>query len=310
MSAIEAQLATLVDVPPRGEQWVFEIKYDGYRAIASKAGDAVEMTSRRGLRYAGFDAIKRRIARLKCHTAVLDGEVCALDERGRPRFEALQTALTRQDDAAFVYFVFDVLSLDDRDLRRLPLRERKKVLAKLIRTSDSGVVRRVVSQAGPGDRFLEAARALGLEGILAKRADRPYRAGRSLEWQKVKAVAQQELVIVGYTPPSGSRLGLGALLLGVHENGVLRYAGKVGTGLGQAMLHTLSQRLRALEVARAPLTDPPRIPGARWVRPELVAEVRFGEWTRDGRLRHPVFLGLRADKKARDVVRESPAQAG
>ena len=304
--AFEPQLATLVKTPPRGAGWVFEIKYDGYRAIASKRGDAVELRSRKGLRFGGLDAIRERIATLDAHDVVLDGEICALDPEGRPRFEALQAALGAHEDA-IVYFVFDVLSLDGEDLRERPLSERKKVLAKLVRSTTGGAVRRVVASSGDGGAFLEATRSLGLEGLVAKRADRPYRAGRSLDWQKVKTEARQEMMIVGFTPPSGTRRGLGALLLGVHEGGQLRYAGKVGTGFDDATLGSLAKRLTAAIVAKSPVVDPPRMREARWVRPELVAEVRFSEWTRDGRLRHPVFVGLRADKRPGDVVRERPS---
>ncbi len=304
MTLVEAQLATRVDTPPTGDDWLFEIKYDGYRALARKEGRRVTMTSRRGLAYAGFGAIRKRIARLRCTEATFDGEVCALDERGRPRFEALQAALTKKDDAAFVYFVFDVLSIDGKDLRSCSLVERKRVLARLIGNTRTGALRRAPGHAGDGATFLDAARWLGLEGIVAKRRDRPYRAGRSMDWQKIKTQQQQEMVIVGFTPPSGSRLGIGALLLGIHENGEFRYAGKVGTGFDSAMLEMLPRKLEALTTREPAVVDPPRIPKARWVRPKLVAEVRFGEWTRDGRLRHPVFLGLRTDKPAKRVVRE------
>jgi bifunctional non-homologous end joining protein LigD len=299
----DLQLATLVRAPPTGEGWLFEIKYDGYRALARKRGETVELVSRRGLRYGGLGAIRARIASLRCSEATLDGELCALDDAGRPSFEALQSALS-DDDAKLVYFVFDLLSVDDVDLRALPLVERKRRLGTLVRKTDAGPVRRVVASAGDGAAFLEAVRALGLEGLIAKRANAPYRPGRGLDWQKVKTEARQELVVVGFTPPAGTRTGFGALLLGVHDERGLRYAGKVGTGFDETTLRTLLTRLRTSVVARPPIVDPPRMRGVTWVRPELVAEVRFSEWTRDGRLRHPVFLGLRPDKRAADVVRE------
>jgi bifunctional non-homologous end joining protein LigD len=303
---VEAQLATLVREPPRGEGWLFEIKYDGYRALAIKEGDAVELRSRRGLRFGGLRAVRARLGALPCRSAIFDGELCALDARGRPRFEELQQALGGDDDR-IVYFVFDVLTLDGEDLRGRTLVERKKVLARLVRTTETGCVRRVPAHGGSGAEFLEAARSLGLEGMIAKRGDRPYRAGRSLEWQKVKLDVHQELVVVGFTPPSGSRRGLGALLLGVYEKDVLHYAGKVGTGFDEPTLDMLARRLSSAVVPKPPVVDPPRTRAATWVRPELVAEVRFAEWTRDGRLRHPVFMGLRPDKLPRDVVRERAA---
>jgi len=297
------QLATLVDAPPEGADWIYEIKYDGYRALARKRGPAVELVSRRGLRYAGLEALRARIAALPHGELTLDGELCALDAGGKPRFEALQTALSGHHDA-ITYFVFDVLELDGVDLRDRPLRDRKRILAKLVPSTGKGQLRRVIASSGGGAAFLESTRALGLEGMVAKRMDRPYRAGRSLDWQKIKTHGQQELVVVGYTAPEGTRRGLGALLLGVHDGGALRYAGRVGSGFDESTLVALSARLGALRVAAPTVIDPPRLQGATWVRPELVAEVRFGEWTRDGRLRHPVFLGLRRDKRASEVVRE------
>jgi bifunctional non-homologous end joining protein LigD len=301
--SLEPQLATLVREPPVGPGWVFEIKYDGYRALAIVNDGHAELRSRRGLRFGGLDAIRARLGSLRCHDIVLDGELCALDEEGRPRFEALQQALGRREHT-IVYFVFDVLVLDGVDLRDEPLTERKKILARVLRTTDEGCVRRVAANRAEGARFLDAMREMGLEGLIAKRADGPYRAGRSLDWLKVKIDRRQELVVVGFTPPSGTRTGLGALLVGFYRAGQLHYAGKVGTGFDEETLASLASRLSRSTVARSPVVDPPRMRDARWVRPELVAEVRFSEWTRDGRLRHPVFLGLRPDKQPREVVRE------
>jgi len=301
------QLATLVRAPPRGAGWIFEIKYDGYRALATKEGARVQLVSRKGLVFGGLEAVRSAVAALRCKSAVLDGELCALDAEGRPRFHLLQRALGARG-SEIVYFVFDVLFLDGVDLRELPLTERKARLAALVRSTDRGVVRRVAASEREGRSFLEAVRSLGLEGLVAKRAARPYRGGRSLDWQKVKVEARQEMVVVGSTLPSGTRHGLGALLLGYYDaDGVLRYAGKVGTGFDEATLDTLSRRLESMRVPTPPVSPAPRMRDARWVRPELVVEVRYGEWTADERLRHPVFLGVREDKRARDVVRERPA---
>lgn len=306
----ELQLATLVDTVPRGPGWLFEIKYDGWRALATKKGRDVVLRSRGGLPYAGLAAIRARIGALRCEEVVLDGELCGLDDAGRPRFEALQAALSSSDEGALVYFVFDVLSLDGQDLRPDVLATRKRVLERLVRTTDRGPLRRAPVHTADGTAFLEATRALELEGVVAKRADRPHRAGRSLEWQKIKTDGRAELVVVGFTPPSGSRRGFGALLLGAKDGGALRYAGKVGAGLDERALASLHRQLERLEVDTPAVVDPPKMRGVHWTAPELVVEVRYSEWTRDGRLRHPVFLGLRTDKPARDVVRERAVRSG
>jgi bifunctional non-homologous end joining protein LigD len=311
--AIEPQLATLVDRPPEGGAWLYEIKYDGYRALAWKRGRTVTLVSRRGLRLPRFGRIAQELAELPCTDAVLDGEVCAVRRSGATSFEALQEAISTGHVDDLVYFVFDVLFLDGEDLRPEPLEERKARLARLLPRTGEGIVRRAEHVRGHGAAFLEAARTLGLEGLVAKRADKAWRSGRSLDWQKVKLAARQEMVIVGYTAPRGTRSGFGALLVGVKNEGgaptTFRYAGKVGTGFDDATLRSLHRRLLALAVHAPTVVDPPRIRDVHWVRPELVAEVRFTEWTRDGRLRHPVFVGLRDDKRAADVRRERPASS-
>lgn len=298
------QLATLVQTPPEGARWSFEIKYDGYRALAEREGGLITLRSRNGLVFPEFSPIVRRLRAVRAEQLLVDGEICVLDGAGRPRFELLQAALSTRNDDEIVYFVFDLLVVDGEDLRERPLFERQARLAKLLRITDRGAVRRVVSHTGSGADFLEATRSLGLEGMIAKRSDRPYRSGRSRDWLKIKTEGRAELVVVGFTPPSGSRQGLGALLLGVHEGGELRYAGKVGSGLDGSTLQTLTHRLQQMERTDPAVNDPPRMPRVRWVAPSIVVEVRFSNWTSDGRLRHPVFLGVRADKSAADVTRE------
>lgn len=303
---IEPQLATLVRDVPEGAGWSYEIKYDGYRAIAYVASGTVRLVSRNGLSFAErFGSICRALGGLGVESAILDGEVCAIDEAGRTRFEALHEGASE-----LVYFVFDLLWLDGDDLRALPLEERRRRLERLLPRSDRGTVRRSERILGGGHAFLEAARELGLEGLIAKRGDRPYRGGRSTDWVKVKVDRREELVIVGATPPRGSRQRFGALLLGIPDDatGALRFAGKVGTGFDTATLEDLHERMLPLRIDRPPVIDPPRIRGAVWVRPELVAEIRYTEWTADGKLRHPAFLGLREDKAAADVRRERPAK--
>ncbi|UJR79999.1 non-homologous end-joining DNA ligase [Sandaracinus amylolyticus] len=301
---VEAQLATLVDEPPEGDAWLHEIKFDGYRALAYLDHGDVRLVSRNGLSFnERFAPVCAALARLPIERAILDGELCAIDEAGRTHFEALQQGGRH----GLVYFVFDLLFEGDEDLRRLPLIERKERLARLLPETSRGMVRRAEHVRGDGASFLDAAAKLGLEGLIAKRVDRPYLAGRSLDWQKVKVQQREELVIVGFTPPKGARQRFGSLLLGTvdpERDGSLRYAGKVGTGFDTHTLEDLYERMVPLRVEEPPVIDPPREKGATWIRPELVAEVRYTEWTRDGKLRHPAFLGMREDKRASDVRRE------
>lgn len=235
-----------------------------------------------------------------------------LDECGVSSFQKLQGALGEEGQERLVYFVFDLLVDAGEDLRGDPLAARTKRLRKLAKKLEATKRVFVVPRlSGTGDEALAVARKAKFEGIVSKRVDAPYRAGRNPTWQKTKVVGRQELVICGYTPPEGSRSELGALLLGVYEKGKrgakrkLIYAGKVGAGFSEKSLRDLARKAAPLRVPRSPFDDPP--PGSgdvTWLRPELVAEVEYTEWTRDGRLRHPVFKGLRADKKASDVVDE------
>jgi DNA ligase D-like protein (predicted ligase) len=235
---------------------------------------------------------------------VVDGEVVAFDRRGVTSFSRLQRR--RHERVAIFLYLFDVLRLDGEDVRDLPLRERKARLRGALRFG--GRVRLTPHRNERGEELFAEACRKGLEGIIAKRADSPYRATRSSDWRKLKCHAEQELVIGGYTAPQGSRTDFGALLVGYWEVGELRYAGKVGTGFDQHTLSDLGKRLRMLERDDPPFGQVHPIPrGTHWVEPELVGQIAFTEWTRDGRLRHPRFLGLRDDKPARDVVRERPA---
>ncbi|AKF07412.1 non-homologous end-joining DNA ligase [Sandaracinus amylolyticus] len=301
---VDAQLATLVDEPPEGDAWLHEIKFDGYRALAYLDHGEVRLVSRNGLSFnERFAPVCAALSRLPIERAILDGELCAIDEAGRTRFESLQQG----GREGLVYFVFDLLFEGDEDLRKLPLIERKERLARVLPETSRGMVRRAEHVRGGGASFLDAAAELGLEGLIAKRLDRPYVSGRSLDWQKVKVQRREELVIVGFTPPKGARQRFGSLLLGTvdaERDGALRYAGKVGTGFDSRTLEELYERMIPLRVEEPPVIDPPREKGATWIRPELVAEVRYTEWTRDGKLRHPAFLGMREDKRASDVRRE------
>jgi bifunctional non-homologous end joining protein LigD len=316
---VEPELATLVDRPPRGEGWIYEIKYDGYRALLEIDGGDVHLYTRRGndwtARFQPIATAARELAkRLHIRQALLDGEVVVLEPDGTTSFQALQNALAegRQDD--LVYFAFDLLYLDGYDLRGAPLAARKSALERLLAALPAGSsIRYGQHVEGRGDDFFRQACRLGLEGVVAKRADLPYRSGRSKDWLKVKCVKRQEFVIVGYTDPEGSRTGFGSLLLAVHDDaGELTFAGKVGTGFDQAALVDLHRRLKAIERKTPAFKNAPRGAEARrshWVEPKLVAEVAFSEWTKDGILRHPSFQGLREDKDPTEIVRERPLPA-
>ena len=308
-------LATLVDVAFDAPGWLWEPKLDGVRMLAFIRDGKAELRSRRGVDVTKqYPSLVASLAAQPAATMVLDGEVCALDEAGVPRFQLLQPRinLTRGVDAAkvdaelpVVYFVFDLLYLDGYDLRAVPLRERKALLqSRLLPKEDL----RVVSHVEENGREVEAgARRLGFEGVVGKRADSRYEPGmRSRAWLKVKAVREQEFVVGGYTAGEGARRAtFGALALGCYEDGKLSYAGNVGSGFDERELAAVIERLKALSTEAPPFADAERVQGqARWVRPELVAAVKFAEWTQDGRLRAPVFLGLRDDIDPKQVRRE------
>lgn len=307
---IPPQLATLVDSAPTGPEWVFEIKYDGYRLEALIEAGRVRLFTRRGNDWtARFPDLGKQLARLPVKSATLDGEVVALDASGRSLFSLLQQSLDARRPQDLTFFAFDLLQLDGKDLRSLPLTERHRALTQLLRTARAttkGPVRLGQRLTGDGRELLRAACQLGLEGIIAKRIDAPYSSTRGTAWVKVKCGHRQEFVVIGFTPPKGARTGLGSLLLAVHDKGELRYAGRVGSGIPDEGLRKLSERLRRLERPGSPLgLRPTGIPGvAHWVEPQLVVEVSFTEWTTDGRLRHPVFQGVREDKPSNEVRRE------
>ncbi len=298
-------LATRVAAIPSGVGWVFEPKYDGHRVLAYKNDERVDLRSRNDLPLESLERIERAIGAIPCRTAVLDGELCAVDAAGRTDFGQLAAARRGEGDAQLVYFAFDVLLLDGADLRAQPLAARRVALERLVKSEKRGPLRRSLRWPN-GAAAMRAAMDAGLEGVIAKHDDRAYRSGRSLDWLKVKLFEEAELVVIGVTAPKGGRLGVGALLLGVRDKrgAPLRYAGKVGTGMDRQALQLLAGHANALATNAAPVSDPPRERNVTWLRPELVVQVRFTEWTRDGHLRHPVFLGLRDDKSARSVVRE------
>jgi bifunctional non-homologous end joining protein LigD len=310
---IEPMKAVLTDEPFSDPNWLFERKLDGVRCLAFRDGGAVRLVSRTGRDMNGaYPEIVEALESQDSDDVVADGEIVAFDgavtsfARLQRRMQLSDPQAARRTGVAVFLYVFDLLRHEGEDLRRLPLRERKARLRHAFSFRDP--VRFTPHRNERGEELFRDACRRGLEGVIAKRADSPYRSGRSGDWLKLKCHFEQELVIGGFTAPKGSRTDFGALLVGYYEDGDLRYAGKVGTGFGQRTLADLGRRMRELEREEPPFVDVHPIPGGtRWVRPELVAQIAFSEWTRDGRLRHPRYLGLRDDKPAREVVRERPA---
>ncbi|MBD0329818.1 MAG: DNA ligase D [Thermoleophilia bacterium] len=305
----QPMLATLVDEVPVGAGWLFEVKWDGYRALAYVRGGEATLRSRRDNDLTErFAALARELARaVRTPSCVVDGEVCALDERGRASFSAMQQG----EATALVYYAFDLLELEGRPLLDLPLTERQRRLAELLDPAVRSV--RLSEAFEDGEALLAAAKEQELEGIIAKRADSRYQPGRrTRDWLKIKTHGRQEFVVAGYTRGRGRRAGrLGSLILAVRRGDELSYVGNVGTGFGERELERLVGLLRALKRTESPFPAAPKLPRVRkdeivWVEPRLVAEVEFAEWTHDGHLRAPVYKGLRDDKAPEEVRREEP----
>ena len=299
---VAPMLATLSDERSLGDGWVLERKLDGVRCLAvARSGDVVLHTRNENVVTSRWPAVAAAVAALG-RDVVLDGEVVAMAGDEPLGFQSLQQG------TGVALWAFDVLHLDGEDLRDRPLHERRAILEDLV--AGAGDALRVTEVwEGESERRYADACAAGWEGLIAKVADGRYAAGRSRAWLKLKCLAEQEVVVGGWTEPRGSRTSLGALLVGVHEDGRLLYAGKVGTGFDRATLADLLGLLVPLERDASPFAEPirPRVAGAHWAEPRLVAQVAFQEWTGAGRLRQPRFLGLRDDKAAADVVRERPA---
>ncbi|WP_434421602.1 DNA ligase D [Nannocystis pusilla] len=310
---VTPQLATLVEKVPAGEAWCHEIKFDGYRLLARLEDRDVRLITR------GEQDWTERLAplakslqkRLGDHQALVDGELVHVDEDGLTRFGPLQAALAAERPGELVFYAFDLLWLDGNDLRALPLLERKQLLAALLPSEDApGRVRLSEHIVGGGEELLARACSLGLEGIIAKRADAPYKSGRTRDWLKIKCGRRQEVVVGGYATARSGPRALGALLVGVFDDhGKLQYAGKVGTGFDFAEAARLKKLLADKETSRSPFAArlPTGLGDVHFVRPEVVVEVRFGEWTRDDRIRHAVYEGVREDKRPKQVHREAPA---
>lgn len=299
-----AQLVRPEDHYGSGQRWQYERKLDGLRCLAVRNGDQVELWSRNQLSFtARFPRIVEGLAGLDTRDFTLDGELVVF-EGGRTSFARLQHPDGRHQP---IYCVFDLLHLLGHDTTSLPLADRQSLLAQAVAGAPDDVVSVVQALDGEPASLLRQGCQQGWEGLVAKRVGSTYSSGRSADWQKLKCSASQELIVGGWSDPTGGRIGFGALLVGHYDpEDRLRYAGKVGTGFSDSQLHDLHQALLARSVTDSPFFDTPRLRGVHWVRPELIAAVSFTEWTPDGKLRHPSFLGLRTDKDPRTVRRETP----
>jgi bifunctional non-homologous end joining protein LigD len=312
-ATLKPQLATLVDgVPPHAADWIYEVKFDGYRVLARLEEGAVRLYTRNGHDWsARMPHLVKAFTAFKVRDAWIDGEIVVLADNGAPSFQALQNAFDSARTGNIVFYAFDLPYVAGRDLRQEPLTVRRALLEQLMASAPMEAVRFSeafdVAPAG----LVASACKMGLEGIIAKLKSSTYVSRRSDTWLKIKCARRQEFVIAGYSDPKGSRSGLGALLLGIHdESGTLQYAGKVGSGFDARLLDDLARQLKAIETTERPVAQKSGIPrGAHWVKPTLLAEVSFAEWTESGHIRHAVFRGLRADKPARAITREAPVPA-
>jgi DNA ligase D-like protein (predicted ligase) len=311
---VPAQLSQPVAKPPTGPQWVHEIKLDGFRMAARIDNGRAQLLTRTGLDWTDkYPSAIAALANVTAKTAYVDGELCGIDEAGLPSFAQTQAATEGERRARLVYYAFDLLHLNGRDVSTLPLLERKSLLEPL--TADKPGLQFNGHDTGDGELILRHAGKLGFEGVVSKTIDAPYAPGNRGLWRKAKALNRQEFVIVGWSDPEGTRPHLGALLLGYYtDDGKLIYAGRVGTGMSVKVLADLRRRLDPLSCAKSPLNVPPPrstrfgsplvLSRVHWVEPKLVAEITYLTWTADNLLRHTVYVGLREDKPADQVRRE------
>jgi len=308
---VPPQLATLIDKPPSGDEWFHELKFDGYRLLCHLEGRQVRFWTRNRKDWtAKFANVGKAVKALPVKTAILDGEIVALDEAGRASFQRLQQSINKGGGSGLIFHIFDLIYIEGFNITRCPLRERKRVLAELLEPlGDAGLLRYSDHIEGNGAQFFKEACKLGLEGIVSKQADSPYESTRTRSWLKIKCIKRQEFVIAGYTL-SDKGLPFSSLVLGFYDRGKLIYAGRAGTGYTNAMRVELKKKLDEIVVDKRPFEQIPKDPDlhrAVWTEPKFVGEVAFSEWTDEGVIRHPSFQGLREDKKAEEVVREDPS---
>ena len=306
---VSPQLATLVKEPPRVDEWLHELKFDGYRLLCHVNRGHVRLWTRHQKDWtAKFPNISKSLKALKVQSAILDAEVVAMDSSGRTSFQMLQQAIHKSGARGLVLQVFDVIYVEGFSLTKTPLLERKRVLEELIKTANDSVLRYSDHVEGQGAKFLKQACDFGIEGIVSKLANSTYDSTRSRNWQKIKCLKRQEFVIAGYTL-SDKGLPFSSLVLGVYEKGKLIYAGRAGTGFSTKARVDLKKMIDKIARPTKPFAEIPRDPGLRravWAEPKLVGEVAFAEWTNENIIRHPSFQGLREDKNPKEVIREDP----
>jgi bifunctional non-homologous end joining protein LigD len=315
---VEPMKAKLVDSVRPGD-WIYEIKFDGYRALALRGGNETRVLSRNENDLGSkFPEVKDSVAALDVQDAIIDGEIVALDDKGRSSFQLLQAFDMGEKRPPIVFYAFDLLRLNGKDFQNLPIEERKAKLEALLK-KPPGVIRYSVSFTKDIKELLARAQGLGLEGLIGKRSGSRYEAGkRTGAWVKIKLHLEQEFVIGGYTEPEGSRQFFGALLVGFYEGKQLKFGGRVGTGFSDKLLRSLFSELEKIRIEKCPFFNLPasgrsrwdqgltaaEMKRCRWVKPVMVCQIKFTEWTSDDQLRQPVFLGLRTDRQATGVVRE------
>jgi len=308
---VPPQLATLVDKPPAGDEWFHELKLDGYRLLCHLERGQVRFWTRNQKDWTTkFPGVGKAVKALRLKSAILDGEIVALDPSGRTSFQRLQQSINKNSGASLLFHVFDLIYIEGFNLTKTPLRERKQVLAELLAPlGDRGVLRYSDHIEGNGAQFFKQACQFGIEGIVSKLANSTYESTRSRNWLKIKCIQRQEFVIAGYTL-SDKGIPFSSLILGVYDKGKLIYAGRAGTGFSNQLRVELKKMLDRMVRSTRPFEQIPKDPGLRravWTEPKLVGEVAFTEWTDEGVIRHPSFQGLRQDKKPHEVVREKPS---
>ena len=308
---VAPQLATLMKEAPEGEEWLHELKFDGYRMLCHLNAGKVRFWSRNQKDWTEkFPNLAKALKTFPVTNAILDGEIVIVDKAGRSSFQALQQSMGKSGEASFVFQIFDLIYLDGFDLTRTPLVQRKLKLEELMASLKGTTPLRYSEHvAGSGRQFFKQACAYGIEGIISKLADSPYQSTRNRNWLKAKCIKRQEFVIAGYTPSKKDFPGFGSLILGVHDKGKLIYSGRVGTGFTIKQRLEIQKKLDRISQPAMPFAVKPKDPGLRdahWAKPQLVAEVEFTEWTADASIRHPSFQGLREDKNVAEIVREEP----